>query len=218
MKNKITILSDHNSWINEFIPKLILDTQNMGHEVSWIHELEAMPKTDILFILSFSKIVPTKILIKHKHNLVVHESNLPKGRGWSPVTWQVLKGKTKIPVTLFEAGTHVDDGKIYIQTDISLTGNELLPEIHKKQAKITGELCLKFIQEYTSVVSKGRSQKGIASYYLRRTPKDSEVDPKKTILEQFNLLRVVDNDRYPAFFYHRGKKYILKILEDSHGQ
>jgi len=28
-------------------------------------------------------------------------------------------------------------------------------------------------------------------------------------------LRVVDNERYPAFFYRQGKKYIIKIYEED---
>ena len=37
----------------------------------------------------------------------------------------------------------------------------------------------------------------------KRTPADSEIDPGKSILEQFNLLRIVDSERYPAFFYRQ---------------
>ena len=33
------------------------------------------------------------------------------------------------------------------------------------------------------------------------------------IFEQFNHLRIVDNNNYPAFFYKDDKKYILKIEE-----
>jgi sialic acid synthase SpsE len=35
-------------------------------------------------------------------------------------------------------------------------------------------------------------------------------DPSKTIAEQSDLLRVVDNERYPAFFDMRGKRYVLR--------
>jgi methionyl-tRNA formyltransferase len=30
----------------------------------------------------------------------VHESALPQGQGWSPMTWQILEGASPIPVTL----------------------------------------------------------------------------------------------------------------------
>ena len=39
----------------------------------------------------------------------------------------------------------------------------------------------------------------------------SSIDIDKTFREQFNLLRVVDNKRYPAFFYFKNQKYVIKI-------
>ena len=48
-------------------------------------------------------------------------------------------------------------------------------------------------------------------YYPKRTPEDSRLDPNKTFVEQFNLLRVADKDRYPTFFEYLGCKYIVTI-------
>ena len=50
-----------------------------------------------------------------------------------------------------------------------------------------------------------------SKYYPKRTPEDSRLDPNKTFLEQFNLLRVADKDRYPSFFEYLGHKYIVII-------
>ena len=47
----------------------------------------------------------------------------------------------------------------------------------------------------------------------RVTSEGSELDINKSIKSQFNMLRVVDNERYPAFFSHKKKKYIIKIYE-----
>lgn len=33
----------------------------------------------------------------------------------------------------------------------------------------------------------------------------------KTIREQFNFLRVVDNERYPVYFELNGMQFVLKI-------
>ena len=57
----------------------------------------------------------------------------------------------------------------------------------------------------------GRAQTGEESFYPKRTAKDSELDVTKSIAEQFNLLRVVDNERYPAFFRYNNNTYIIKI-------
>jgi len=45
----------------------------------------------------------------------------------------------------------------------------------------------------------------------KRTPQHSQLDPHRSIAEQFDLLRVVDNDRYPAFMDFRGARYVIKI-------
>ena len=61
------------------------------------------------------------------NTLVVHESELPKGHGWAPMTWQILEGKKQIPVTLLEAQNAVDSGQVYLREYIELKGTELEP-------------------------------------------------------------------------------------------
>ena len=58
---------------------------------------------------------------------------------------------------------------------------------------------------------KKKPQLGKTSFYRKRTKKDSEININKSIRKQFNLLRVTDNKRYPAFFYLKGHKYKLQI-------
>ena len=48
---------------------------------------------DILFILGYTRFLSSNFLRKNSLNLVVHESDLPKGRGLAPVQWQLLKNK-----------------------------------------------------------------------------------------------------------------------------
>lgn len=71
------------------------------------------------------------------------------------------------------------------------------------------EMCLKFLESYVGKTPK--KQDGEESFYPKRTPEDCELDINKTIKEQFNLLRIVDNELYPAFFKYNGIKYKLKI-------
>ena len=56
-----------------------------------------------------------------------------------------------------------------------------------------------------------RPQAGEPSYYRRRVPADSRIDPERPLVESFDLLRVADPERYPAFFEHRGQKYRIRI-------
>jgi len=212
---KISVLSDKTSWINDSIPEFISDISSRGHEVFWFHEVSEILEGDIAFFLGCGQIVPTEILKRNQHNLVVHESALPKGRGWSPLTWQILNGDNEIQIVLFEAEESIDSGKIFLQETMKFTGQELVDEIRKVQAEFTCNMCRIFIEDYPDIVNKGRVQSGDATYFAKRTPQDSRLDPDRTIREQFNLLRVVDNERYPAYFEMCGKKYIIKIFSDD---
>ena len=62
---------------------------------------------------------------------------------------------------------------------------------------------------------KPEKQIGDPSYYRKRTPMDNEIDIKKPIQEQINIFRVSDNENYPAFFYYKNIKYILKIYKEK---
>jgi len=90
-------------------------------------------------------------------------------------------------------------------------GTELIEELRQKQAEYTIKMCVSFVEDYPGIISRGKEQSGRSSYYKKRKPEDSKLDVDKTIREQFNLLHIVDNNRYPAYFELNGMRYILKI-------
>ena len=209
--HSIAILSDRTSWMNDCIQELMLDWLSEGHRVQWVHDKYELRPGEFCFYLSCGQIVSPDILSQYKHNLVIHESDLPQGKGWSPLTWQILEGKNKIPVTLFEAAEKVDSGVIYAQDWIEFEGYELIDELRENQAKITMSLCKRFVNNYPQIFEGRYEQVGDESFYPRRHEIDSALDPSQPIETQFNLLRVVDNTRYPAFFYLNGQRYFLRI-------
>ena len=141
----------------------------------------------------------------------MHESDLPQGKGWSPLTWQILEGRHRIPVTVIEAADSVDSGPIYAQRWLEFQGHELIDELRAGQAEATHDLCRWFVDDYPASAERSRAQTGAESFYPRRRPNDSRLDPDKSIADQFDLLRVVDNARYPAFFDWRGQRYEMTI-------
>lgn len=209
---KVAILTSPNQW---FIPYAKdLQTKITKSDLYFSHQ-EIKQSYDIVFILSYHQIIPRSFLIKNKHNLVIHASNLPKGKGWSPMFWQILEGKNEIVFSMFEADEKADNGDIYLQKTLILEGTELYEELRKKQAKMCQELCLEFLEKYPHISPK--KQEGSESFYPKRSLKDSELDPKKSLESQFNLLRILSNEEFPAFFYKDGKKFILKIYDSSMG-
>jgi UDP-2,4-diacetamido-2,4,6-trideoxy-beta-L-altropyranose hydrolase len=207
----IAVCSDKDTWINDFIPAGVLQWLGAGHILAWAHDAKLLPESQICFYLGYSSIVSLPLRARHCNNLVVHESDLPYGRGWSPLTWQVLQGAYKIVVTLFEAVDALDAGVIYSQTVINLRGDELVGDLRLQQARATFLLCTEFIAGYPGILNLARQQKGTPSYFPRRKPADSRIDLDLPLRDQFNLLRVCDNIRYPAWFEHAGTCYKLSI-------
>lgn len=215
MEFKIVFLSDPKSWINSYLEILITELKELGNEVLWFHDDHELPAADFCFCLSFSKILHKDILDLFRHTLVVHASDLPSGKGWSPLTWKILEGQNRITVSLLEASVAVDSGPIYAQRHIDFEGYELIDAMRARLSDATYELCSWFILQYPMSASRPRIQKGVESFYPRRTLEDSRLDVSKTIAEQFDLLRVVDNKFYPAFFEWKGRRFVLKIEDDG---
>lgn len=211
---KISLLcDDKNSWFVPYMIDLHKTLNKLGMDVESFYSVDELIEGELLFILSCQTILRKTVLEKYELPLVVHASDVPKGRGWSPVTWQVLDGENDIPLSLFKAEERVDSGEVYLQKTIKLKGTELNEEIKRLQAEKTKELILEFIEGYPNVIPV--KQNGEPTYYTRRRPEHSLINIEKSISEQMNLLRVVDNERYPAFFYYKDKKYILKIYEEE---
>ncbi len=211
---KIAILTTPGNWFVEYVEKLHhLLKENAYNVVTFFEHEKIDDSYEVVFILSYHRIIQKAFLLKHKHNLVVHASDLPQGKGWAPFFWQVLEGRSEIVFTLFEAGERVDDGQIYLQKKITLNGYELYDDLRKIQSETTIAICWEFLKNYSEIVP--REQVGNESFYDKRSAEDSVLDINKTIAEQFNLLRTVNNEDFPAFFEIDGHRYILKIEHDE---
>ena len=211
-KGNISVLVDNESWILPFATSLVNNINMLGYSAELFRHQQNIVSGQACFLLGCTKIVSKEILKKNKHNLVVHESALPNGKGFAPMTWQILEGKNNIPVCLLEASSEVDSGDIWLMDEIELNGAELCDEWRFLQGKKTVQMCLDFILNYDDL--KPVPQSGTGSFYEKRLPKDSEIDIHKTIAEQFKLLQIVDNDKYPAFFYIKNKRYNILISKN----
>ncbi len=207
----IAVCSQTESWINNWIPNLLLTWIADGHSCTWVHNSDDLPEGDVCFYLSYERIVNKRIRARFRNNLVVHASDLPKGRGWSPTTWMILNDARQIPVTLIEAEDGVDTGHIYAQTWFNILQTDLIDDWREKLAAQTVNLANQFIANYPDSLKLAKPQIGEPTYYPRRRPNDSEINPDKTLREQFNILRVIDNNAYPAFFHLGERTFLLKI-------
>lgn len=213
--NIVIVCSD---WRHPIYPHLEqwVERRASEHHITLANSVTHLDPGDMLFLISCTEIVTAEQRRNFKHTLVVHASALPQGRGWSPHIWQILEGKNVIPVTLFEATDHLDGGAIWAQSSFQLDGHELYDEINVKLFATTLEL-MDFALGNAVTVRPLPQREGPATYYRKRTPNDSRLDPNRTIGEQFDLMRVADPNRFPCFMDYRGKRFkVFLKKEDDH--
>ncbi|WP_300760766.1 formyltransferase family protein [Helicobacter sp. UBA3407] len=210
---KVAILTSPNQWFIPYAKEL--QDKIPSAKLYFAHE-DLEESYEVVFILSYHRLIYQEFLDLHTYNIVIHASALPRGKGWSPLFWQVLEGKASIVFTLFNAEEKADNGAIYLQETLHLSGLELYEELREKQARMCQKLCLEFLEKFPTLSPKAQS--GEESFYPKRTPKDSELDINQSLESQFNLLRIASNEEFPAFFVKNGKKFVLKIYAyDSAG-
>lgn len=210
----ITILvDDKESWFVPYAKKLQEQLMKSGLNTELIYDCNMASGGRISFLLSCTKIVGKAFLDLYQHNIVVHASNLPEGKGFTPLKWQILEGKNEIVLTMFEAAEEVDAGSYYQKERIFFKGTELLDELQDIMAEKIIIMCETYAlapYNFTAI-----EQSGMESFYPKRTKEDDRLDIDKTIREQFNHLRIADNDRFPLWFSYNNNKYYIKIYREK---
>lgn len=212
-KYKITFLLDRsNLWFEKQLKNFDfnLDSKYI-FKISKNHN--NIKNQNIVFPLSYTKILPESFLQKNDLVLIAHPSKLPKDKGFAPLQYQVLENKNKFYISLIKAVKKVDAGPIYLQNSFILNGTELSDEIRNIQGLQFLKIIKDFLIKYPNIKSKKQNEK--SNFNKRRFPKDSQLSINQTIKKQFNHLRINDNKLYPSFFFFKGQKYIIKIYKEK---
>lgn len=189
--------------------------QSHAHAVELVESSGELSGGDLLFLISCAERIGEAIRQNYRATLVIHASNLPEGRGWSPLVWQILEGRRQIAVTLLEAADPVDSGPIWAQRWLELEGHELYDEIHARLFEAELALMDEAVERCGRIMPRPQDDRP-ATWYRRRTPEDSRIDPHRSLAEQFDLLRICDPERYPAFFDFRGHRYLIRLEKIDH--
>ncbi|MEZ6015077.1 MAG: formyltransferase family protein [Planctomycetota bacterium] len=186
------------------------DRRAAEHRVELVQHSRELSGGDVLFLISAHEVIRADVRARYRKTLVVHASDLPRGRGWSPHVWAVLEGAQSITVSLLEAEDSVDTGAIWRKTSFALEGHELHDELNTKLFDAEVALMDFAVDHFDEVRPEPQAAEG-ASVYRRRTPEDSRLDLDRPLREQLPLLRVSDPARYPAFFEHAGHLFELTL-------
>ncbi|WP_201613139.1 formyltransferase family protein [Psychrobacter immobilis] len=209
---KISFLcNDPRHPVNDYLYAWI-KKNNSKHEIELVRQKKDLSGGDILFLISCTEIINSQDRMAYINCLVIHASDLPKGRGWSPHIWSILEGKEELTLTLLEANNKIDSGKIWKKLNFQVPKHALWNEINAQLFEKEIELIDFAVGNFKSVSAKSQAPDIEPTYYPKRTPNDSEIDPYKSIESQFDKIRVCDPNRFPAYIELYGERYKL-ILE-----
>ena len=208
-KEFIFLIDKNNNWIEEYLNNFI---NKLNKKYTYkIYKNNKFIKNKTIFVISYTKILEKSFLEKNKEVLIIHPSKLPLDKGFSPVQSQILRKQNKIHISMFKASDKIDAGPICFRDTFLLNGHELSDEIRAKQAMAIFKIIKKYISKYPNI--KFKKQTGKSSYNKKRKFFDNILNINKNIKSQFNLLRIVDNELYPANFKYKNKTYLVKIYK-----
>ena len=208
---KISILcSDPSHPINHFLVSWI-ERNSIEHQINLFRTKSELCGGDLLFLISCAEILTHKDRINYLKTLVLHASDLPLGRGWSPHIWQLIEGAEELTLSLLEAAEPVDSGDIWKKINLKIPKDALWDEINL--LLFTAELSLMdfAVANMHQINPVKQAVDTLSTYYPKRTPKDSQLDPNKSLSELFNLIRVCDPNRFPAFFELHSHNYTIRL-------
>jgi len=155
-------------------------------------------KPKYVFFPHWSHIVPKEILAITEC-ICFHETDLPYGRGGSPIQNLILRGHKETVVTALQMVEELDAGSIYYKRKLSLEG--LAEEIYNRAAKIVAEMIKDIIDEQP----EPKKQVGKALVFKRRKPHQSKISDEIQSLEKlFDHIRMLDAEGYPKAYFEIG--------------
>ena len=153
-------------------------------------------KPEIIFFIHWRKILEKKFV---KHNICInfHMTNLPYGRGGSPLQNLILLGKKFTTLTAFRINEKIDAGDYVYKKKLSLKGSA--EEIYKRLSLKAFEMIKKILIKKF----KYKKQIGKVVKFKRRIPKQSEIKSCKNLEELYDFIRMLDAPGYPKAFLSR---------------
>ena len=151
-----------------------------------------------IFIPHLSYIIPSAIFERYEC-IVFHMTDLPYGRGGSPLQNLIVRGLTATKLSALRVEVGLDTGPVYLKMDLSLSGTA--EEIFVRVNKLVGKMIVEIIQNNLQPVP----QEGDPVVFKRRKPEQSDMSGLEKLEEIFDYIRMLDADGYPHAYIEKGE-------------
>lgn len=161
--------------------------------ISITQKLEIKDNITKIFFFHWNYIVP-KSIYNYFECINIHTSNLPDGKGGSPLQNQILDDIVISKVnTLRMSDNGLDAGPIYCSQNITLQGN--LSDIWYLLSQVSFNLISKIIDENIIPVEQ---PKGEFINYKRRKDNQIPFESANNLKKIYDFIRMLDDDNYPS--------------------
>jgi methionyl-tRNA formyltransferase len=154
---------------------------------------------DWIFFFHWSSIVSSRIW-ENLRCVTIHTSNLPEGRGGSPIQNQIIDGVVSSRINAIKMSDTLDGGPVYCSLPVTLQGS--LTDIWlaiSHQTKVLIEKCI----EENLVPSE--QELGFSNLTKRRKTSQIPVVDISSITTLHDYIRMLDAEGYPKSQFNIGK-------------
>jgi len=182
--------------INGVEPVILNSLRRAGYVIEQvvvgpINELQ--PHESRLAVLAaYGHIIPQSVLDQFPLGIInIHPSLLPKYRGSTPIEQAILDGETKTGVSIMQLSFKMDEGPLYAQRTVQLSGKETKGELTAKLHELGAEMLIEVLPAIFSGDLQPRQQPhpDRATYTRRLTKQDGSIEWNKSAEEIVREIR-----------------------------
>lgn len=167
-----------------------------------------------IFFPHWSWIIPKEIY-ENFECVVFHMTDLPFGRGGSPLQNLIVRGIYETKISAIKVVKELDVGDIYCKEDLSLKEGSA-EDIYKRASDIIFDKMLPFIVNNNPEPKK---QEGEVTEFKRRTPEEGDISGLDSIDKVYDYIRMLDAEGYPnAFIETKNLKIELSNAKSKDGK
>ena len=148
---------------------------------------------DKIFIPHWSYLIP-ELIFNSYECIVFHMTDLPYGRGGSPLQNLILLGHKNTKISALQVESGIDTGDIYLKKDLSLNGTA--QDIYERANEVISDMIVEIVKTKPVPIK----QEGKPTLFKRRKPLMSNMNDVESLDEVYDFIRMLDADGYPPAF------------------
>ncbi len=154
-----------------------------------------------VFIPHWSHLIDKEIYDNYRC-VIFHMTDLPYGRGGSPLQNLIARDHTHTKISAIECSDGIDTGNIYLKSPLQLDGTAR--EIFERAAIVIEGMIYNIVTHNPTP----QPQEGDVIRFKRRHKKQSNIAEAEDLRDLYNLIRMLDCEGYPRAYLSTDKWHI----------